>query len=199
VKLKIHLKRSNKSIMNITFSKQEKIDILENTISWIIVLMMLVYGVGKFMQFNGAIEVNKTLPELTGMELMWAFYGYSLPFSIIIGLLEILGAVLIFFKRTRLIGCILTSTILVNIILQDIFFNVHTGALITAIILQLFVFIILWMNKSTVIEVFKLLTKNSTKKQPLKKRATIFSITFIAFVTLLFLQRHLISFISHAI
>ena len=185
--------------MKITFSKQEKIDILESTISWIIVFMMFVYGVGKIAQFNTAIEIEKTLPELTGMEIMWAFYGYSLPFAIIIGLLEILGALLIFFKRTRLIGCILTSTILINIILQDIFFNVHTGALITAIILQLFIFIILWMNKSTVIEVFKLLTKNATEKQPFKKRATIFIITFIAFVTLLFLQHHLISFISHSI
>ena len=102
--------------MKITFSKQEKIDILENTISWIIVFMMFVYGVGKIAQFNTAIEIEKTLPGLTGMELMWAFYGYSLPFAIIIGLLEILGALLIFFKRTRLLGCILTSTILINII-----------------------------------------------------------------------------------
>jgi len=155
--------------MKITFSKQEKIDIIENTICWIVAFTMFVYDVGKIAQFNTAIEIEKTLPELTGIELMWAFYDYSLPFAIIIGLLEILGAVLIFFKKTRLIGCILTSTILINIILEDIFFNVHTEALITAIVIQLFVFIILWMNKSTVIEVFKLLTKNATEQQPLKK------------------------------
>jgi len=67
--------------MKNTFSKQEKIHIIENTICWIVAFTMFSYGVGKIVQFSNAIEVKKTLPELTGMELMLAFYGYSLPFA----------------------------------------------------------------------------------------------------------------------
>jgi len=183
--------------MKITFSKQEKIDIIENTISWIVVFMMCAYGVGKIVQFNGAIDVEKTLPELTGMELMWAFYGYSLPFAIIIGTLEVTGGLLIFFKRTRIIGCLFTSFILINIILQNIIFDVKTGALISAIIYQLLILIILWMNKTILFDVIKLLTNKEEKKYSLKKRIIPLFITFILFVILLFLIHYSTSFLSH--
>jgi len=182
--------------MKFTFSKQEKIDILENTLSWIVVFMMCLYGFGKIVQFNGAIQVEKTLPELTGMELMWAFYGYSFPFVLIIGFLEVLGAALIFLKRTRVLGCILTSTILLNIILQDIFFEVHPGALTTAIILQLFVLIILWMDKTRIVTALKIILTHNRTKHSLNKRIVAFIITLIAFIVLCFLQNYLISIIS---
>ena len=55
------------------FDKKDKIEILENSISWIVVLAMFIYGGGKLIQFDGAIEIDKTVSELTGMELMWAF------------------------------------------------------------------------------------------------------------------------------
>jgi hypothetical protein len=185
--------------VKIQFSKQEKIDILENTIAWIVVFMMLVYGCGKINQFSGAISVAKTLPELTGMELMWAFYGYSLPYALIIGFLEVTGALLIFYKRTRIIGCFLTSAILVNVILQIIFFEVLQGALITAIILQISTLIVLWMNKCKVIEAYQTLTKPTKPSATFKKRILAFGITFVLFVVLWFLQHYLTSFISHSL
>ena len=59
------------------FNKKDRIEILENAISWIVVLAMFIYGGGKLIQFDGATEIDKTVSELTGMELMWAFYSYS--------------------------------------------------------------------------------------------------------------------------
>ncbi len=47
------------------FDKKEKIEILENAISWIVVLAMFIYGFGKLIQFDGAIEIDKTVSELT--------------------------------------------------------------------------------------------------------------------------------------
>lgn len=129
------------------FTTQDRIDILENAISWLVVLAMFVYGAGKIIQFEGAIEVEKTVPELTGMELMWAFYGYSFGYVLIIGLLEIIGGVLILIKKTRVIGCLFTTAILFNIILQDVFYNVHSGALIAVIIYQSCLLLILVMNR----------------------------------------------------
>ena len=98
-------------------NKKDKIEILENAISWVVVLAMLVYGGAKLGQFDGAANIDKTVSELTGMELMWAFYGYSKAFALTIGIFEIIGGILILIKRTRIIGCLFTSTILVNIIL----------------------------------------------------------------------------------
>ena len=104
------------------FNKKDRIEILENAISWIVVLAMFIYGGGKLIQFDGATEIDKTVSELTGMELMWAFYSYSKSFAITLGILEIIGGILILTKKTRIIGCLFTSTILVNIIFQDIYF-----------------------------------------------------------------------------
>jgi heme/copper-type cytochrome/quinol oxidase subunit 2 len=64
------------------FDKKDKLEIFENAISWIIVLAMFIYGGAKIIQFDGAAEIDKTVSELTGMELMWAFYGYSKSFAI---------------------------------------------------------------------------------------------------------------------
>src|SRR5690606_27977531 len=111
-------------LLQMKLNKKDKIEIFENAISWVVVLAMLVYGGAKLVQFDGAAQIEKTVSELTGMELMWAFYGYSKAFAMTIGVFEIIGAILILIKRTRIIGCLFTSTILVNIILQDIFFEV---------------------------------------------------------------------------
>jgi hypothetical protein len=140
-----------------TISKEEKIEIFENAISWVVVFAMFVYGAAKVIQFDGGAEVDKYVSEMTGMELMWAFYGYSKPFAIILGLLEITGGILILIRRTRVLGCLLTSTILINIILQDVFYQVNIGALIAAIIYQILIFIILWMNRIKLVESIKAL------------------------------------------
>ena len=93
------------------FNKKDRIEILENAISWIVVLAMFIYGAGKLIQFNGAAEIDKGISELTGMDLMWAFYGYSKSFAMTLGLFEIIGGILILTKRTRIIGCLFTSSI----------------------------------------------------------------------------------------
>ena len=84
---------------------------------------------------------------------MWAFYGYSYNFSLLIGFFEILGAILIFFRKTRLIGSIFTSFILCNIIIQDYIFDII--ALKTAIFYQFLLLIIMFFNKKKLEEAFK--------------------------------------------
>lgn len=56
------------------------------------------------------------------MQLMWAFYGYSYPFVITLGVLEVLGGIFV-------------STILSNVILQDIYCGVNFGALKAALVI----------------------------------------------------------------
>jgi hypothetical protein len=167
-----------------TFNKKDTIEIFENAISWIVVLAMFTYGGGKWFQFYEATELNKTVPEMTGMELMWAFYGYSKSFAITLGIFELIGGVLILIKRTRLIGCFFTSAILVNVIFQDIYFGVHLGALKAAILYQLLLLIILWLNREKVISSIKILIESNggqqSKAKPFLKVLVAFGI-FIFF------------------
>ena len=139
-------------------TKEEIIGILENAFTYIVVFAMFAYGAGKIIQFNGAFEIDKSVSELTGMQLMWAFYGYSKPFVITLGVLEMLGGTLMLLKQTRLIGCLLVTSILVNVILQDIFYGVNVGALKAAVIYQLLIVVILWFNRVRLIQCIKILT-----------------------------------------
>ena len=151
------------------FTKKDKIEIFENAISWIVVIAMFIYGGGKLIQFDGVAEIDKTVSEMTGMELMWAFYGYSKSFAITLGVFELIGGFLILIKRTRMIGCLFTSTILVNVIFQDIYFGVHLGALKAAILYQLLILIILLLNKEKLITSIKtLLTSDKTEQTKTK-------------------------------
>ena len=153
--------------MNLT--KKDKIEIFENAISWIVVMAMFIYGWGKLIQFGDVAEIDKTVSEMDGMELMWAFYGYSKSFAITLGVFELIGGLLILINRTRIIGCLFTSTILVNVIFQDIYFGVHLGALKAAILYQLLILIILLLNKDKLIMSIKtLLTSDKTEQTKTK-------------------------------
>ena len=71
-------------------------------------------------------------------------------------------------KRTRILGCLFVSTILVNVILQDIFYSVNIGALRVAILYQVFIVLILWFNKEKLTLIFKIIT-SSNKTNVYKK------------------------------
>ena len=59
---------------------------------------MLIYGESKIIQVDGAAGLDKTVSELTGLELMWSFYSYSKAFALTIGFLEITGGILLVIK-----------------------------------------------------------------------------------------------------
>tara|TARA_B100000927_G_scaffold195966_1_gene158156 strand:+ start:104 stop:640 length:537 start_codon:yes stop_codon:yes gene_type:complete len=169
-------------------TKKDKIEIFENAISWIVVVAMFIYGGGKLIQFDGAAEIDKTISEMTGMELMWAFYGYSKSFAITLGVFELIGGFLILIKRTRIIGCLFTSTILVNVIFQDIYFGVHLGALKAAILYQLLLLIILSLNKEKLITSIKTLLRSDKTEQNRTKFFVKIIITFGVFAGLRILE-----------
>ena len=136
-------------------NKKYVFNILENAFVLLVSSSMLSYGIGKIVQFKGAyLDLScKLVSELTGQQLMWAFYGYSYDFSLLIGFFEIIGAILIFYRKTRLIGSIFTSFILWNIIIQDYIFDII--ALKTAIFYQVLLLIIMFFNKKKLEEAFK--------------------------------------------
>ena len=173
------------------FTKEDRIEIFENSISWLVVTAMFIYGLGKIIQFDGAVEVNKTVSEMTGMELMWVFYGYSKSFAITLGVFELIGGFLILIKKTRIIGCLITSTLLVNVIFQDIYFGVHLGALKAAIFYQILILIILWLNKEKLIRGMKVLLESNKFEQPKTKLFIKLLIAFGVFLILRILEYYI--------
>jgi hypothetical protein len=139
------------------FKKKDIIEIIENAFTYIVVFAMFAYGIGKTVQFNNTVPINKTIAQMTSQQIMWAFYGYSKPFVITLGVLEVSSGILMLIRKTRILGCLFVTTILVNVILQDIFYEVNVGALRAAIIYQSLILFILWLNKDKLIQCFKIL------------------------------------------
>ncbi|TXF77768.1 hypothetical protein [Chryseobacterium sp.] len=110
------------------------------TVIFILSASMLLYGLGKPLQFSGQ-EISKPAGQLTGHQLMWLFYGHSKLYPIIIGAFEVIGGLSLLHTRTRMFGCLLLSSILLNIIIQDYVYEIV--AFSTAIYYQLLVIVIL--------------------------------------------------------
>lgn len=72
--------------------------------------------------------------SLSGEDLTWAYFGHSYPYRFIIGALQIAGALLLLFHRTRLLGVLTLLPVIVNIIFIDYFYRLPVGVLVQALI-----------------------------------------------------------------
>lgn len=136
-------------------TKKEVLNILEWSLVIFVAFYMSIYGEAKALQFGDINQYTRPLFSYDGMSLMWAFYSYSKPYAIILGIFEILGSIFFLVPKTRIIGAFVLSSILINVILQDYFYGVHRGAMANAIIYQIIIFIVLFMNKQKVMMMIK--------------------------------------------
>ncbi|OIQ27216.1 MAG: hypothetical protein BM564_13055 [Bacteroidetes bacterium MedPE-SWsnd-G2] len=128
-----------------------------------------------------------SVTQLSNFDLAWVFMGRSYGYMLFIGLGEIIGALMLLFNKTKLIGAFVLIPIMVNVIVFDIFFLDEYGALASAIIYLILLLVMLWMNKVKVIRAFKILTHfdalpKTTLKHKLVKFSYVFLIIFIVFV-----------------
>ena len=138
-----------------TLTKEKLLEILEWSMVIFVALNLCAYGFGKVVQFGELTDSKTIISELKPMQLMWAFYGHSKTYAIVLGVFEVLGSVLFILPKTRILGGFLLSGILINVILQDYFYEVHIGALISAIFYQLLICIVLFLNKKNIIDGIK--------------------------------------------
>jgi hypothetical protein len=62
--------------------------------------------------------------ESSPMGLLWSFIGYSPAYNVFTGLGELLGGVLLFFRRTALLGALLLISVLANIVILNFTYDV---------------------------------------------------------------------------
>lgn len=139
-------------------SKSEIFNVFEWIAVYIVAVYMIIYSVSKPMQFGDFQSYREPINSLDPMNLMWAFYSFSKPYAVIIGVFEVLGAVLLMIPRTRIFGGFVLSSILINIILQDYFFKVHAGALANAILFQILILMILFKHRFKILDALKILS-----------------------------------------
>jgi len=90
-------------------------------------------------------KLDIPLRDLSSQDLFWSFFSYSYPLACIIAGLQITGATLLLFSRTRLVGVFILLPILANILLMDIFYHIggsvvgHTSIMLSGVLYFLFI------------------------------------------------------------
>ncbi len=81
--------------------------------------------------------------RLSPSETFWIFFSHSYLFGCIIAGLEIIGAMLLLFRRTRLAGVFVLLPVLANILMMDIFYavgaQVHAAIMLVGVLYFLFI------------------------------------------------------------
>ena len=62
--------------------------------------------------------------ELSPMGLLWTFMGYSTAYNIFAGTGEVLGGILLFFRRTTLLGAVILSVVVINVVILNFSYDV---------------------------------------------------------------------------
>ena len=111
--------------------------------------MLLSYGFAKVMGAQFTVldsQLAKPMGDVSGFWLTWYYFGYSAFYSALVAWTQILGAVLLCFKRTALVGALILFPVMVNIVGIDLWvvrFPLVSGALRNAILVLLAVTVVI--------------------------------------------------------
>ena len=170
-------------------------DLLELSVRIWTSFFLIIYGIGKLSQFEGAKQMDVLISDASGAQMMWAFFGTTLVYPIIIGCLQIIGAILLVFNRTKLISALLLTPLFLNIITLDILYGIDKGALLNAIIYQsIFLFIII-QQKSKIKLIFNTLILKQDGTTTLETKLIKFLIALFIAILLFFGFQKLSGFI----
>lgn len=90
------------------------------------------------LQFVVPEEVsNRAMNQQTGEWLTWFYFGYSHTYGILIASIQIIGSTLLLFRKTLLFGALILFTLLFNLTLINIFYEMNAGALLQSILLTI--------------------------------------------------------------
>lgn len=90
--------------------------------------MMLSYGMYKIIQLQfpqpSFYRLLEPFGDASPMGLAWAFLGYSKGYNLFMGLAEVIGGVLLFHRRTTLLGCLVLVGVLANVVALNFFYDI---------------------------------------------------------------------------
>jgi len=163
------------------------------------------YGLGKILgaQFYTPDLIPseiETMPisQIPNFDLAWVFMGRSYSYMLFIGIGELIGALMLLFNKTKLIGTLILIPIMVNVIVFDIFFLDEYGALASAIIYFIMLLAILWINKEKIMKVIKTLTHfDALTKTSIKDKIVKFSYVLLIILVVFSLNQLLVSWLGY--
>ena len=93
-----------------------------------LIITAFIYGILKVfclqMPFPSIGELATPLGDLLPMRFSWFFIGYSTPYEIFSGLMEILAASLLFFRRTATMGALIATAVFINVMMLNLCYDI---------------------------------------------------------------------------
>lgn len=107
-------------------------------IRYYLAFTLISYGVIKLMHAQmippGLNRLMQPLGDFSPMGLAWTYFGYSYAYNIFVGIVEVLAALLLF-RRTYVLGALITMATSINIMTVNYFFDVPVKILSTVLFL----------------------------------------------------------------
>ena len=167
-------------------------------------LMLNLYGIGKMIgqQFYRKGELpddvfNIPLGQAEAFDLAWTFMGYSSSYIFFVGISQIVGAWLLLFNKTKLIGVTILIPIMLNIVVFDIVFLDKYGALASAILYLILLISILILNKETIRKAFENLINVDVLEVTGKKKLLNLGLSIIAVILLFVFDQLFVNLFGH--
>lgn len=90
--------------------------------------ILLSYGAVKVVKLQfptpNPVQLLKTYGESSPMNLLWTFMGFSTPYTFFAGLMEVIPAFLLLFRRTALLGAVLAMAVMGNVVMLNFCYDV---------------------------------------------------------------------------
>jgi hypothetical protein len=143
------------------------------------------------LQFIVPTEVaGEPMNQQSGEVLTWYYFGYSNAFATMIAITQLVGSYLLLFRKTFLLSCLMLFTLMLNIALVDIFYQMNAGALVQAVVLTLGLLFLLLTEYDKLVAIFiqsdpvfpSVNFKNSLSKNAVRLSAIALSLLFVYYV-----------------
>lgn len=125
---------------------------------------MFIYGLAKVMKGQFAdpslLRLLQPVGDLSPMGLAWTFMGHSFYYSLFIGFTELLGGMLVLFRKTLTLGSLIIVGVMTNVAIMNFTYDIPVKLLSTHLVLMA---LILLLTDSQ--RILKFFFKNETAEK----------------------------------
>lgn len=119
-------------------------------------VLLCFYGVSKLTGHQLVVPswvAQKPIGSLDGYTLTWYYFGYSHTYKYILGVIQVICATLLLFRKTALLAALVMVPMMVNILLINIFYSITFGAERTAAFILGCMLLLLWHQREELFEI----------------------------------------------
>jgi hypothetical protein len=150
--------------IKMAFAKQQMLwSFMLIIIRYYLVLQLMIYGWNKIFKWQFYLPEPNTLGtplgDLSKEMVFWSLIGSSYGYSVFAGIIEVVPAILLLFKRTRILGALISFGVLFQVFVMNISFDISVK-FYSAFLFMLSA-IILFENKRKILKGLGLLPEES--------------------------------------